>query len=89
MPITKSTKKAVRKNIKRAIKNKKKLGEMKNLLKKVRILVFQKKIEEAKKILPQIYKILDKAAKNGLIKKNKADRLKSRATKNIAKNIQK
>jgi ribosomal protein S20 len=55
----------------------------------VRILVSQKKNEEAKKNLPKIYEILDKAAKNGLIKKNKADRLKSRVAKNIAKNNQK
>ena len=38
-------------------------------------------IEEAKKLLPQVYKFLDKAAKTGLIKKNTASRKKSRITK--------
>jgi small subunit ribosomal protein S20 len=42
-------------------------------------------IEEAKKLLPQVYKILDKAAKVGVIKKNTAARKKSRITKLITK----
>ena len=58
---------------------------MKNLLKEVGGLISQKKVEEAKKLLPQIYKVLDKAAKNGLIKKNAAGRKKSRITKSIFK----
>jgi len=40
-------------------------------------------IEEAKKLLPKVYKLLDKAAKTGLIKKNTASRKKSRITKAI------
>jgi small subunit ribosomal protein S20 len=42
-------------------------------------------IEEARKLLPQVYKLLDKAAKTGLIKKNTAARKKSRITKSISK----
>ncbi len=42
-------------------------------------------IEEAKKLLPQVYKLLDKAAKADLIKKNTATRKKSRITKLINK----
>lgn len=34
----------------------------------------------AKKLLPKVYKTLDKAAKTGVIKKNKASRLKSRTS---------
>jgi len=45
-------------------------------------------IEEAKKLLPQVYKLLDKAAKTGLIKKNAAARKKSRITKLINKSQQ-
>ena len=40
-------------------------------------------IEEAKKLLPQVYKFLDKATKIGLIKKNTASRKKSRIAKAI------
>ncbi len=42
-------------------------------------------IEEAKKLLPEIYKALDKATKTGVIKKNTAARKKSRITKLISR----
>ncbi len=48
-------------------------------------MIAKKKTEEAKKILPQIYKIIDKGAKVGLMKKNTASRKKSRITKLINK----
>ena len=38
-----------------------------------------------KKNLVNVYKVLDKAAKKNVIKKGKADRLKSRLTKNLNK----
>lgn len=85
MPITKSAKKALRQNLRRRVRNLIYKKKIKNLLKEVKSLVSQKKIEEAKKILPQIYKTLDKAAKRGVIKKNTASRKKSRITKLINK----
>lgn len=85
MPITKSAKKAQRKNLRRAARNIKTRTKIKNLVKEVRDLVLQKKNEEAKKLLPKVYKILDKAAKGGLIKKNTASRKKSRISKLITK----
>lgn len=89
MAITKSAKKALRQNIKRRAKNLVYKTKIKNLIKEIRILVTEKKIEEAKKILPQIYQALDKAAKTGVIKKNTADRKKSRLTKLVSKNTAK
>lgn len=86
MPITKSAKKALRQSLRRRARNIQKKKKIKNLLKEVKSLVSQKKVEEAKKLLPQVYKILDKAAKTDLIKKNTADRRKSRITKLIEKN---
>jgi len=83
MAITKSSKKALRQNLRRMIRNIPKKQKIKNLLKEVKILVSQKKIEEAKKLLPQIYKSLDKAAKTKLIKKNTAARKKSRISRLI------
>lgn len=80
MPITKSAKKALRQNIKRKARNIKKKKKIKNLIKEIRGLVSQNKTEEAKKLLPKLYKALDKAAKTGLIKKNTASRKKSRIT---------
>lgn len=85
MAITKSSKKALRQNLRRMIRNIPKKQKIKNLLKEVKILVSQKKIEEAKKLLPQVYKSLDKAAKAKLIKKNTASRKKSRISKLIIK----
>ena len=86
MPITKSAKKALRHNIKRRKGNLVYKKKMKDLIKEVRSLVLEKKIEEAKKLLPQVYKILDKSAKVGIIKKNTAARKKSRITKLVNKN---
>jgi len=88
MAITSSAKKALRQSQKRRIINVRKKEKIKNLIKEVKNLASQKKIEEAKKLLPQLYKILDKAAKTGLIKKNAAARKKSRLTKLISKSRQ-
>jgi len=80
MPITKSAKKALRQSLKRKAKNLIYKKKIKNLIKQVKNLISEKKLEEGKKILPQIYKALDKAAKVGIIKKNTAARKKSRLT---------
>jgi small subunit ribosomal protein S20 len=85
MPITKSAKKALRQNIKRRAKNIQKKKKLKSALKEIRNLIFEKKTEEAKKFLPSIYKILDKSAKTGLIKKNTAARKKGRIAKALNK----
>lgn len=85
MAITKSAKKALRQSLRKRTRNSKKKVEMKKLLKEFNVFVSQKKIDEAKKILPKIYKTLDKAAKIGLIKKNAAARKKSRITKSISR----
>lgn len=81
MPITKSAKKALRQNKRREAKNKIYKNKMKGLIKDIRILALEKKKEEAKKLLPQVYKILDKSAKENIIKKNTASRKKSRLRK--------
>ena len=81
MPITKSVKKALRQNIRRKKRNLIYKNKMKGLIKKVKNLVLEKKIKEAKSLLSQIYKALDKAVKVGVIKKNTANRRKSRITK--------
>ncbi len=87
-PITKSAKKALRQSKKRRVRNIQKKKIIKKLLKEIKNLVSEKKSEEAKKLLPQVYKLLDKAAKTGLIKKNTVARKKSRITKLINKSQQ-
>jgi small subunit ribosomal protein S20 len=85
MPITKSAKKSIRKDKKKAKTNIQRKNKVKDLLKEVKSLIAQNKKNEAKKLLPQIYKVLDKIAKNKVIKKNNASRRKSRITKAINK----
>ena len=80
MPITKSAKKALRQNLKRRERNLQRKKTIKLLTKDIRELVEDNKIEDARKILPQLYKALDKTAKKGTIKKNAASRKKSRLT---------
>ncbi|MBU2539696.1 30S ribosomal protein S20 [Patescibacteria group bacterium] len=83
MAITKSAKKALRQSIKRRGRNIVYKDKLKKLVKELRTLIANKKIDEAKKLLPQVYQILDKSAKVGVIKKNTADRKKSRLTRLI------
>jgi len=83
MPKTKSAKKALRQNIRRRQRNLERKNKMRAAIKHYKKLVAEKKIEEAKAFLPQVYKTIDKMAKVGFIKKNKANRLKSRLTKKL------
>ncbi len=85
MPIIKSAKKALRQNARRRVRNLRKKRSLKRLFKNLDSLVLDKKIDEAKKVLPQAFKLLDKAAKTNLIKKNTASRKKSRITKMVNK----
>lgn len=85
MAITKSAQKALRQSETRRSLNKMYTKKMKDFIKEVISLIGEKKIEEANKLMPQIYKILDKAAKANVIKKNTASRRKSRLTKLISK----
>lgn len=85
MPITKSAKKSIRQDKRKRRKNIQRKRKIKDLIKEANNLISQNKKNEVKKLLPQIYKVLDKTAKTGLIKKNTASRKKSRITKLINK----
>ena len=71
MPVTKQAKKKLRKDRRREKENLKLKSEYKKTIKKT-------KKSPTPKNLSQANKVLDKAAKKGLIHKNKAARLKSR-----------
>ena len=83
MPIKQAAKKALRQSLRRQKRNLIYYHKIKGLIKKVRVLTSQKKTNEAKSLLPEIYQVLDKAAKVGVIKKNTASRQKSRITKSL------
>jgi len=78
MPITSSAKKALRQNRTRHGRNLVKKEDYKKVVVKYRKLIAAKSVDEAKKLLPSVFKTLDKAAKANVIEKNKASRLKSR-----------
>lgn len=85
MPITKSAKKSLRKNERKSQLNSMHKKRVKDLSKKALSLIDQNKKEEAEKLLPQAYKVIDKAAKKNVIKKNTASRKKSRLAGLISK----
>lgn len=85
MPITKSAKKALRQSKTRRARNLKRMNAYKNAIKQYNKLVKAGKPNEAKEMLARLYQALDKAAKAGVIKPNKASRLKSHAILAIAK----
>lgn len=80
MPITQSAKKALRQSKRRRVKNLRRIRNYRETVKEFRKLIIAKDFDSAKKLLPKVYKTLDKAAKSGVIKKNKASRLKSRTS---------
>lgn len=85
MPITKSAKKALRQNKRRRERNLRKFDVLKETVKEFKKLAADNKKEEALKLLPQLYKVIDKSAKSGIIKKNTANRKKSRLIKMLNK----
>ncbi|GBD34109.1 30S ribosomal protein S20 [bacterium HR34] len=88
MPVTKSAKKALRSSLRKRQYNLYYKTKIKALLKEIKKSLSEKNIEKAKSLLPQYYKIVDKAAKENVIKKNTAARKKSRITKFINKTAQ-
>ena len=85
MPITKSAKKALRQSKKRRIGNLSRINNYKNTVKQFKKLVAAGQTKEAQAKLADLYQTVDKAAKRGVIKPNKASRLKSAAQKALAK----
>lgn len=85
MPITQSAKKALRGSKRKRVFNVRRKEAASDFIKKIRKLVAEKKVAEAKAILPSVYQAIDKAAKIGYIKKNNASRKKSRISALIKK----
>jgi len=82
VPIKESAKKALRQSQKRRKRNLLRKKAIKDIRKKIRKLVEEEKFKEAKKLLPEFYKAVDKASKT-FLHKNTAARRKSRMTKFI------
>jgi small subunit ribosomal protein S20 len=83
MPITSSAKKAMRQANARTARRKPFKTRLKTELKKVLLLV-KTDPAAAKKAMPELYSVIDTAAKKNMIHKNNANRKKSRLAKALA-----
>lgn len=81
MAITSSAKKAHRASLRKRVFNLRRKKAIDEVFKKIKKLVAEKKVGEAKKLIPLAYKAYDKAAKEHTIKRGAADRKKSRLVK--------
>ncbi|MFH1534037.1 MAG: 30S ribosomal protein S20 [Nitrospirota bacterium] len=78
MPIIKSAKKRMKQNVKQRARNFPVRSELKTLFKKVLVLIKDGKAEEAQKLMPAVYSIIDMACKKQILHPNNAARKKSR-----------
>ena len=83
MANTKSAIKRIRRISKQTAVNKARKSRYKNALKKMNLLIDNKKKSEAMKFLPKLNSELMKIAKTGVIKKQNASRNVSRITRKI------
>ena len=84
MANTKSAIKKIRRISRQTIVNRARKSKYKNALKKMNVLIEEKKKTEALKFLPKLNSELMKIAKTGVIKKQNASRNVSRITKKIS-----
>tara|TARA_E500000178_G_scaffold245204_1_gene241609 strand:- start:135 stop:458 length:324 start_codon:yes stop_codon:yes gene_type:complete len=84
MANTKSAIKRIRKITRQTAVNKARKSRFKNALKKMNLLIEDKKKDEALKFLPKLNSELMKISKTGLIKRQNASRNVSRITKKIS-----
>ncbi|OGD31458.1 hypothetical protein A3C91_04170 [Candidatus Azambacteria bacterium RIFCSPHIGHO2_02_FULL_52_12] len=85
MPITTSAKKALRQSKRKKTDNVRHMNKIRLLAKQLAKLSLEKKIAEAKKLLPKLYRALDQAVKKNILKKNTVARRKSRSATSLNK----
>ena len=77
MPIKRAAKKSIRQSATRKAQNLVRKIKMKKIIKEIKALSVKGSKEDARKLIPDANKAIDKAAKSGIIKKNNASRKKS------------
>ncbi len=85
MATSKSATKSYKQAERRRVFNLRVSRTLKSALKEVKLLISKQDKTAVEKMIPTVYKAIDKAAKRGVIKKNNASRKKSRLMKAIAK----
>jgi len=85
MPNLQTSIKDLRQTERRTVYNNRLRNRTKRAIKRFDDLIKEEKYDEAKAVLPQIYKVLDKASKKNVIKKGNASRRKSRLASKLSK----
>jgi small subunit ribosomal protein S20 len=83
MAITKSAKKAIRNDEKKAVFNLRRKRAVQTVEKEIVKLLAEGKVKEAQALIPTAYKKIDKSAKMGTLKKNTASRRKSKLSRMV------
>lgn len=78
MPNIKSAKKRMRQNTVRRLRNRAARSEMRTEIKRLRELVAEDRLEEARASLSRVQSVIDKSARKGSIHRNTGARYKSR-----------
>jgi len=85
MPIIESAKKQLRASKTKRVFNQRRKGAIDVVVKEIKKLLSDKKVAEAKALIPKMQKALDKAVKTNYIKLNTASRKKSRIVAMVKK----
>lgn len=86
MPNLDNAKKALRQNKVREAQNRVYKNKIKTLTRKINDFVKAGSLDEAKKLVPNFYKAVDKATKKNILKKNTASRRKSLIARTVSSN---
>ena len=78
MPNIKSARKRMRQNLKRRERNRRVKTEVKSIIKKMRKLVAQGRVEEARQLFPTAQSLITRAWSKGVLHKNTVSRKVSR-----------
>jgi small subunit ribosomal protein S20 len=83
MPNVKSAEKRMRQAEGRRENNRRRRSEMRSEIKRFRQLLSDKKVDDAREALKEVYSVIDRTAQKGVIHSNTAARYKSRLTKSL------
>ena len=78
MPNIKSAKKRMRQNTVRRLRNRAARGQMRTEIKRLRTLVAEEKLDDARTLLTSVYSVIDKTAQKGSLHRKTGARYKSR-----------
>ena len=83
MPNVKSAEKRMRQSVGRRDNNRRRRSEMRTEIKRFRELLSEKKVDDAREVLKEVYSVIDRTAQKGVIHSNTAARYKSRLTRHL------